>query len=126
MNELKKAAKEYADGFERLNPNQDVNVQSARIVGFKRGAEWKAKQSPWIQCNTNILPNNNQLVLVRAGYKQDIIYLASFHHEEFYSQGEVVHFVRSWMPIPSFDDILEANKDVLLRMKEKGDNNENT
>jgi hypothetical protein len=25
------------------------------------------------------------------------------------------------MPIPSFDEILEANKDVLERIKEKGD-----
>ena len=27
----------------------------------------------------------------------------------------------AWMPIPSFDEILEANKDVLERIKEKGD-----
>lgn len=27
----------------------------------------------------------------------------------------------AWMPIPSFDDILEANRDVLERIKEKGD-----
>lgn len=27
----------------------------------------------------------------------------------------------SWMPIPSFDEILEANRDVLERIKEKGD-----
>ena len=26
----------------------------------------------------------------------------------------------AWMPIPSFDEILEANKDVLERIKEKG------
>lgn len=26
-----------------------------------------------------------------------------------------------WMPIPSFDDILEANRDVLERIKQKGD-----
>ena len=26
-----------------------------------------------------------------------------------------------WMPIPSFDEILEVNKDVLERIKEKGD-----
>lgn len=26
-----------------------------------------------------------------------------------------------WMPIPSFDEILEANRDVLERIKEKGD-----
>lgn len=27
----------------------------------------------------------------------------------------------AWMPIPSFDEIIEANKDVLKRIKEKGD-----
>ena len=26
-------------------------------------------------------------------------------------------YVTHWMPIPSFDEILEANKDVLQRMK---------
>lgn len=29
--------------------------------------------------------------------------------------------VLAWFPIPSFDEILEANKDVLERIKEKGD-----
>lgn len=29
--------------------------------------------------------------------------------------------VTHWMPIPSFDEILEANRDVLERIKEKGD-----
>lgn len=29
--------------------------------------------------------------------------------------------IKLYMPIPSFDEILEANKDVLQRMKEKGD-----
>ena len=27
--------------------------------------------------------------------------------------------VIAWMPIPSFDEILEANKDVLERLKDK-------
>lgn len=30
-------------------------------------------------------------------------------------------YVTHWKPIPSFDEILEANKDVLERIKEKGD-----
>lgn len=30
-------------------------------------------------------------------------------------------YVTHWKPIPSFDQILEANKDVLQRIKEKGD-----
>ena len=29
--------------------------------------------------------------------------------------------VLAWFPIPSFDDILEENRDVLERIKEKGD-----
>lgn len=29
--------------------------------------------------------------------------------------------VLAWFPIPSFDDILEANRDVLERIKQKGD-----
>ena len=29
--------------------------------------------------------------------------------------------ITHWMSIPSFDEILEANKDVLKRIKEKGD-----
>lgn len=29
--------------------------------------------------------------------------------------------VLAWFPIPSFEGILEANKDVLERIKEKGD-----
>lgn len=32
--------------------------------------------------------------------------------------------VLAWAPIPSFDEILEANKDVLERIKEKGVKNE--
>ena len=35
----------------------------------------------------------------------------------FYDEG----VIKAWFPIPSFDDILESNKDVLERIKEKGD-----
>lgn len=32
---------------------------------------------------------------------------------------ERINGVIAWMPIPSFEDILEANKDVLKRLKDK-------
>lgn len=35
----------------------------------------------------------------------------------FYDEG----VIKAYMPIPSFDEILEANRDVLERIKEKGD-----
>lgn len=37
------------------------------------------------------------------------------------SISEVYNKVICWQPIPSFDEILEANRDVLERIKEKGD-----
>lgn len=35
--------------------------------------------------------------------------------------SELLLGITHWMPIPSFDEILEANRDVLERIKEKGD-----
>ena len=61
-------------------------------MNFIQGAEWHAKQSPWISVEDR-LPT-----------------LGTF-------DSGVTH----WMPIPSFDEILEANRDVLERIKEKGD-----
>ena len=37
------------------------------------------------------------------------------------SDGILLDDVDWWMPIPSFDNILESNRDVLERIKEKGD-----
>lgn len=33
---------------------------------------------------------------------------------------EVIDDVVAWFPIPSFDEIIEANRDVLERIKERG------
>lgn len=40
---------------------------------------------------------------------------------EWEAKALVYYDTVAWMPIPSFDDILEANRDVLERIKEKGD-----
>lgn len=37
------------------------------------------------------------------------------------TRKELKEKVLAWMPIPSFDEILEANRDVLERIQEKGD-----
>ncbi len=36
-------------------------------------------------------------------------------------QDSPLYRITHYMPIPSFDEILEANRDVLERIKEKGD-----
>ena len=94
-------------------------------INFVQGAEWQSKQSPWISvkdkagCDTS----SDCIVMVMNG---DIFkaYFSSKNKWMKSNRGyydEVIDDVVAWMPIPSFDDILEANKDVLERIKEKGD-----
>lgn len=92
---------------------------------FIKGAEWQAKQSPWISvedkagCDTS----GDCIVMVMNGD----IFKAYFSSENKWMKSnggyydEVIDDVVAWFPIPSFDEILEANKDVLERIKEKGD-----
>lgn len=100
------------------------------LDGFKDGAEWQAKQSPWISVKER-LPEENKLVLCRMVSNGAIVsgyivvspgrspYVATDGGFEFEDWND--YECDMWMPIPSFDEILEANKDVLERIKEKGD-----
>ncbi len=98
------------------------------LDGFKDGAEWQAKQSPWISVKER-LPEENKLVLCRMVSNGAIVsgyivvspgrspYVATDGGFEFEDWND--YECDMWMPIPSFDEILEANKDVLERIKEK-------
>ena len=97
---------------------------------FILGAEWQSKQSPWISVNER-LQEPNKLVLCRMVSNGAIVsgyivvssgrspYVATDGGFEFEDWNG--YECDMWMPIPSFDDILEANRDVLERIKEKGD-----
>lgn len=96
-----------------------VDYDNGLTRGFKAGAEWQAKQSPWISVEER-LPENNTVVLTRGAYGFLICQLSSLGEWE---TGANVNKERlgitHWMPIPTFDQILEANKDVLQRIKNK-------
>ena len=94
--------------------------------GFIAGAEWQEKQSPWI---SNEEPANiYDDFLVTTGKE---VYKAYCNgrdcngNNKWYISDRLdkkrIEGVIAYMPIPSFDDILEANKDVLERIKEKGE-----
>ena len=115
---------------------------------FIKGADWQARQSPWISVEER-LPEKPKYDWVlgiirdkRGGFIgiPQIGELRSdgFWHTETSDSFNTPNFRRiynttdvlgeflkqevvAWCPIPSFDDILEANKDVLERIKEKGD-----
>ncbi len=98
------------------------------LDGFKDGAEWQAKQSPWISVKER-LPEEGKPVLIRL--KDGVIRLACYDIEEesniyFWNDNYAYETFRPWdvthwREIPSFDEILEANRDVLERIKQKGD-----
>mgnify|MGYP002710950113 FL=1 len=100
------------------------------LDGFKDGADWQSKQSPWISVKER-LPEPNKLVLCRMVSNGAIVsgyivvssgrspYVATDGGFEFEDWND--YECDMWMPIPSFDEILEANKDVLERIKQKGD-----
>lgn len=82
--------------------------------GFIAGAEWQAKQSPWIKVgdrNNPVLNDKPYLLLMEDGTVVD----------ERSDWEEKRLLVLAYTPIPYFDEILESNKDVLQRMKENGD-----
>lgn len=101
-------------------------IQKYAVPLFKAGAEWQSRQSPWISVEER-LPENEDRVLVLCKMKRFNSYLTLLNN---YIDGEwetktlAYYDTIAWMPIPSFDEILEANKDVLERIKEKGVKNE--
>lgn len=85
-------------------------------INFVQGAEWQSKQSPWISVKER-LPEELESVLVGTNYEGRYYYEVAF-----VMNGKwVCHNSKPiyWMPIPSFDDILEANRDILERKRER-------
>lgn len=99
-----------------------VYDRNAMLNMFRKGAEWHAKQSPWISIEEQPV-NIYDDFLVTDGKK---VYKAYTNgNNKWYIADRLDKYrlegIIAYMPIPSFDEILEANRDVLERIKEKGD-----
>lgn len=136
---LEEAARKYADENswipEELHDSEIPDYIEHFAKHFIAGAEWYAKQSPWISIEER-LPDKGQRVLVGFlyYYKYDDREAESRKHIDVFTyengiwttDSDISYLGKSvekddikvicWMPIPSFDEILEAN-----RVKEKGD-----
>lgn len=121
---VEEVAREAAEDCYECHYDDSLEMRLVKEA-FRQGAEWHSKQSPWISvkekagCDTS----DDCIVMVANG---DIFkaYFSSKNKWMKSNRGyydEVIDDVVAWMPIPSFDDILEANRDVLERIKEKGD-----
>lgn len=128
------AMQELMSSYAIVVEGELVYQRQAMLNMFRKGAEWQAKQFPWISVKER-LPKDFKpiLILLKDGKVRTALLDSNYypHNNEF----EIIYFwhdreanesfdledVVAWMPIPSFDEILEANKDVLERIKEKGD-----
>lgn len=85
----------------------------------------QAKQSPWISIEEG-LPEKDGYYVVTDGNIIAIVYFFKCWDKFARYRGYPFTFyennaIKAYMPIPSFDQILEVNKDVSQRIKEKGD-----
>jgi hypothetical protein len=123
--DMKQTVEEAAKKYSNDCRNRQLHCEPYCIVDFISGAQWQSKQSPWISvkdkagCDTS----GDCIVMVMNGD----IFKAYFSSKNKWMKSnggyydEVIDDVVAWLPIPSFDDILESNRDVLERIKEKGD-----
>ena len=130
---VEEAAREHQSHFEICDTEGTISglingAHKQSYESFIAGAEWQYKQSPWISVKER-LPEEGNLVLIRL--KDGVIRIACYDIEEdsnidFWNDNYAYETfepwdVTHWKEIPSFDEILEANKDVLERIREEGD-----
>ena len=115
------AKQELISSYAIVIEGELVYQRQAMLNMFKKGADWQSKQSPWISVKER-LPEENKEYLVVLDNR--VIYVAQYNKNNkswlIYGTGYTYNIV-AYMPIPSFDEILEENRDVLERIKEKGD-----
>lgn len=120
---LEEAAIKHQNGFSTC---EDESVLGAFSNGmhhqsyksFIAGAKWQAKQSPWISVE-DAIPNELAKGMCQVKYVDGSIDEMAMREVNkwiypYIKTGYVTH----WKPIPSLDEILEANKDVLEYIKE--------
>lgn len=107
----------------RINQPHVIEIYMRKV--FASGAEWQAKKSPWISVEEQLPEEGQKVFVLVMCYGTPCIREEKFcRNSNLDKKGMWIHgnsIVLAWFPIPSFDEILEANKDVLERIKEKGD-----
>ena len=110
----------------RINQPRVIECYLRKV--YAKGYEAGTKQSPWIKTKERLPEDTSEKIVMLvdgtiriAHYDEDYNEDMEYHFwydcaaSESYHRDDVIY----WMPIPSFDEILEANRDVLERIKEK-------
>lgn len=122
--DMKQTVEEAAEDYYECNYDDRYEMRLVKEA-FVKGAEWQSKQSPWISVKER-LPEEDGYYFVTDGDVVEKVYFFK-KWNKFTSTRDYPHLfydegvIKAWLPIPSFDEILESNRDVFERIKEKGD-----
>lgn len=112
---LEEAAYDYATNktkfrkevLKEVDPDNYVSRKSDCMEDFQCGAQWQAKQSPWISVEDR-LPDNQDIVLVRDEYDRFCTAYLHGKNSGFITYGEDAYNffgeITHWIPIPKFDE----------------------
>lgn len=131
---MKQTLEEAVNAIGGVHPDWD-KIACFKI-GFKEGAEWQSKQMGCINVNER-LPEDNEYIIImcehgaifNGTYSNGVWFCMDGYINDTFKGNPVYSSMVSipplwkpiaWMPIPSFNDILEANRDVLKWIKENG------
>lgn len=116
------------DVLKEVDADNYVSRHADCMEDFQCGYNCRKEESPWISIEERLPEDTSEkLIMLEDG----TIRIA--HYDEDYNEDMEYHFwydcaasesyhrddVIYWMSIPSFDEILEANRDVLEHFKEK-------
>lgn len=99
---LQEAAKDYNDSFEWKRDTEQT--QQYCIDSFKAGAQWQAKQSPWISVEERLPDNNNDLYIVLdTNLDPPACGVCDFdpNINKWVGAGGIIAHPTHWMPIPA-------------------------
>ena len=138
---LEEAAYDYAaqktkfrkDVLKEVDADDYVSRHSDCMEDFQCGVQWQAKQSPWISVKERLPEENENIIIMcehgaifNGTYCNGVWFCMDGYIYDMYKGNPIYSSMSSipslwepvaWMPIPSFDEILEANRDILERIK---------
>ncbi len=119
----------------RINQPHVIECYLRKV--YAKGYETGTKQSTWISVKERLPEENENIIIMcehgaifNGTYCNGVWFCMDGYIHDMYKGNPIYSSMSSipslwkpvaWMTIPSFDKILEANRDVLERIKEKGD-----
>lgn len=105
---VEEAAKEYADDN---YPGSDLGIRIIAANAFEAGADWQAKQSPWISVEEGLPEKDGYYVITDGKFMALTHFLKCFNKFAKYQGYPYIFYenngIKAYFPIPNFKENAE-------------------